>query len=244
VRVRLAQIQEGALFFELPYSLLYLIETFAMKLYYLAGSCALAPHIALELSRLPYEAIRVDRGKQSDKSYLAINSLGRVPALVTTSHGTIIEVPAVLYYIADMVPEHSLMPSSGTRERYEVLRWMAYFSSTIHPAFGRLWRAERFASDAACAASVEQAAATQLGSDFAYIDRQMANRKWIAGTDNLTVADLYLFFFGRLGLRIVPSTRDFPNFHRHTMSVAALEVTKSAMAQQGITLEGPKSGPG
>jgi glutathione S-transferase len=226
------------------YSLLYLIETFAMKLYYLAGSCALAPHIALELSRLPYEAIRVDRGKQSDKSYLAINSLGRVPALVTTSHGTIIEVPAVLYYIADMVPEHSLMPSSGTRERYEVLRWMAYFSSTIHPAFGRLWRAERFASDAACAASVEQAAATQLGSDFAYIDRQMANRKWIAGTDNLTVADLYLFFFGRLGLRIVPSTRDFPNFHRHTMSVAALEVTKSAMAQQGITLEGPKSGPG
>jgi glutathione S-transferase len=229
---------------EILYSLLYLIETFAMKLYYLAGSCALAPHIALELSRLPYEAIRVERGKQSDESYLAINSLGRVPALVTTSHGTITEVPAILCYIADMAPEHSLMPSSGTPERYEVLRWMAYFSSTIHPAFGRLWRAERFASDAACAASVEQAAARQLGSDFAYIDRQMANRKWIAGTDNLTVADLYLFFFGRLGLRIVPSTRDFPDFHRHTMSVAALEVTKSAMAHQGITLEGPKSGPG
>lgn len=229
---------------EILYSLLYLIETFAMKLYYLAGSCALAPHIALELSRLPYEAIRVERGKQSDESYLAINSLGRVPALVTTSHGTITEVPAILCCIADMAPEHSLMPSSGTPERYEVLRWMAYFSSTIHPAFGRLWRAERFASDAACAASVEQAAARQLGSDFAYIDRQMANRKWIAGTDNLTVADLYLFFFGRLGLRIVPSTRDFPDFHRHTMSVAALEVTKSAMAHQGITLEGPKSGPG
>ncbi len=30
-----------------------------MKLYYLAGSCALAPHIALELSGLPYKAIRV-----------------------------------------------------------------------------------------------------------------------------------------------------------------------------------------
>ena len=32
-----------------------------MKLYYLAGSCALAPHIALELSGLRYEAIRVER---------------------------------------------------------------------------------------------------------------------------------------------------------------------------------------
>jgi len=215
-----------------------------MKLYYLAGSCALAPHIALEHSILMYEAIRVERGKQTDTSYLAINPLGRVPALVTTNHGTITEVPAVLSFIADMAPEHSLMPSSGTQERYEVLRWMAYLSSTIHPAFGRLWWADRFASDAACTASVEQAAAAQLASDFAYIDRQLENRKWIAGTDNLTVADLYLFVFGRLGLRIVPSTRDFPHFHRHTMSVATLEVTKSAMAQQGITLEGPKSGPG
>jgi glutathione S-transferase len=215
-----------------------------MKLYYLAGSCALAPHIALELSRLPYEAIRIERGKQSDPSYLAINPLGRVPALVTSSHGTITGVPAVLSYIADMAPELALMPSAGTPGRYEVLRWMAYLSSTIHPAFGRLWRAERFASEANCIGSVENAAATQLASDFAYIDKKVAGRKWIAGTDNFTVADLYLFVFGRLGLRIMPSTRNFPHFHRHTLSIAEFEATKSAIAQQGITLEGPQSGPG
>jgi hypothetical protein len=86
-----------------------------MKLYYLAGSCALAPHIALEHSRLPYEAIRVERGKQTDTSYLAINPLGRVPSLVTTSHGTITEVPAVLSFIADMAPEHSLMHAGTIR---------------------------------------------------------------------------------------------------------------------------------
>jgi hypothetical protein len=34
-----------------------------MKLYHLAGSCALAPHIALEYCGLPYEAIRVERGQ-------------------------------------------------------------------------------------------------------------------------------------------------------------------------------------
>jgi glutathione S-transferase len=96
-----------------------------MKLYYLAGSCALAPHIALEHSGLAYEAVPVERGKQADPSYLAINPLGRVPALVTPSHGTITEVPAVLSYIADMAPDRGLMPSVGTRERYEALRWMA-----------------------------------------------------------------------------------------------------------------------
>jgi glutathione S-transferase len=106
----------------------------------------------------------------------------------------------------------------------------------------RLWRAERFA-DAACIGSVEQSAAIQLASDFAYIDRQIANKKWVTGAD-FSVADLHLFVFGRLGLRVAPSTRDFPNFYRHTLSIAGLAATMSAIAQEGITFEGPKSGPG
>ena len=214
-----------------------------MKLYYLAGSCALAPHIALEHSGLPYEAIRVERGKQTEPSYLAINPLGRVPALVTPSHGTITEVPAVLCFIADMAPDQGLLPRVGTRERYDALRWMAYLSSTVHPALGRLWRAERFASDSACIGSVEQAAATQLASDFAHIDKHLANNKWLAGND-FSVADLSLFVFGRLGLRLTTSTRNFPNFYRHTLSIASMTATLGAITQEGITFEGPKSGPG
>jgi glutathione S-transferase len=214
-----------------------------MKLYYLAGSCALAPHIALELSGLAYEAARIERGKQSEQTYLAINPLGRVPALVTPDAGTITEVPAVLAYIADRAPELGLLPGVRSRERYDALRWMAYLASTVHPAFGRLWRPERFASDGACMSSVEQAAAKQLADDFAYIDRQMAETEWIAGPI-LSVADLHVFVFGRLGLRLTPSTREFPNFYRHTLSVAALAATARAMKQQGVALEGPKSGPG
>jgi glutathione S-transferase len=215
----------------------------SMKLYYLAGSCALAPHIALELSGLTYEVARIERGKQFEPTYLAINPLGRVPALVTADAGTITEVPAVLAYIADRVPKIGLLPGAGSRERYDALRWMAYLASTVHPALGRLWRPERFASDGACMSSIEQAAAKQLAEDFAYIDEQIAEKKWVAGPV-LSVADLHLFVFGRLGLRLTPSTREFPNFYRHTVSVAALTATARAMKQQGIALEGPKSGPG
>jgi len=99
-----------------------------------------------------------------------------------------------------MAPDRGLLPNVRTRERYEALRWMAYLSSTVHPAFGRLWRAEHFAGDAACIGSVEQAAAAQLASEFAHIDKHLANNKWVAGND-FSVADLYLFVFGRLGLR-------------------------------------------
>jgi glutathione S-transferase len=213
-----------------------------MKLFYLPGSCALGPHIALEYSGLSYEVARVERGRP-DPTYLAVNPLGRVPALVTATHGTITETPVVLSYIADVATDYALLPAIGTPERYQALRWMAYISSTVHPAFGRLWRAARFCHDPDCESSVEHAAAAQLADDFEHIDKHISNHRWIAG-DHLSVADFHLFVFGRLGFRVTPSTRDYPGFYRHTMEIASLAATKSAMAQQGITLEGPATGPG
>ena len=214
-----------------------------MKLYYLSGSCALGPHIALEYCRLPYEAVRIERGRQTDPSYLAVNPLGRVPALVTPTHGTITEAPVVLSYIADIAPASGLLPAVGTRKRYEALQWMAYLSTTLHPALGRFWRAARFCDDSSCEQTIERAAATQLADDFAHIERHIANREWFVG-DHLTVADFHLFVFGRLGLRLPANTRDFPNFHRHTLRIAGMSATQNAMAQQGIALEGPHFGPG
>jgi glutathione S-transferase len=211
-----------------------------MKLFYLPGSCALGPHIALEYSGLAYEAVRVERGRQTDPEYLAINPLGRVPALVTTAHGTITEAPIVLSYIADIA---GLLPVIGTPERYEALSWMAFISSTVHPALGRLWRPKRFCDAPACEDSVTRAAAAQLADDFAHIEKHMSKREWVAG-NQLTVADFHIFVFGRLGLRLPANTRDFPNFHRHTLQIASLPATRSAMAQQGIGLVGPASGPG
>ena len=214
-----------------------------MKLFYLPGSCALGPHIALEYCGLAYQAVRVERGSQTDPAYLAVNPLGRVPALVTATHGTITEAPVVLSYIADIDTGRELLPAIGKPERYEALRWMAYISSTVHPALGRLWRPGRFCDHAGCESSVEHAAATQLADDFAHIDKHLSNRRWIAG-DRPTVADFHLFVFGRLGLRLPTSTREFPNFQRHTLEIAGLAAAQSAMAQQGITFEGPASGPG
>jgi len=76
---------------------------------------------------------------------------------------------------------------------------MAYLSTTVHPALGRLWRAARFCDDAGCEQTIEQAAAKQLADDFAHIETHMSNREWIVG-GHLTVADFHLFVFGRLGV--------------------------------------------
>ena len=120
---------------------------------------------------------------------------------------------------------------------------MAYLSSTVHPALGRLWRPERFAVDTTALPSVQKAAAAELAADFAHIERRLEDRQWLVG-DQLSAADFYLFVFGRLGLRLVPSTSEFPNFHRHTVDIARLPAAQRAMSQQGIALQGPQSGPG
>lgn len=214
-----------------------------MRLYYLPGSCALAPHIALEHGGVSYEVVRVERGKQSEPEYLSINPLGRVPALVTPHQAVITEVPAVLSFIADSLPNSGFLPPVGEYNRYDVLRWLGYLSSTIHPAFGRLWRSERFTNEANGGAGVETAAMAQLAIDFTHIDYYLDDREFLVG-NSFTVADFYLFVFGRWGFRLPEPTQKYPNLCRHTLSIADLPATLVAMKQQGITLEGPKSGPG
>ena len=214
-----------------------------MKLFYLPGSCALGPHIALEYPVVLPMRPRASRGAgRLIPTYLAINPLGLVPALVTATAGTITEVPAILSYIADVARATGCCRQLERQNDMRLCVGWRFFRP-VHPAFGRLWRAERFCDDADCKSSVEHVAATQLTNDFAYIEKHLANQQWVAG-DHLTAADFHPFVFGRLGLRLATSTRDFPSFHRHMLEIANLAVTKSAMAQQGIDLEGPPSGPG
>jgi glutathione S-transferase len=214
-----------------------------LKLYYLPGSCALAPHIALEHAGAAYEAVRVERGRQSEPEYLRVNPLGRVPALVTEGETLITEVPAVLSYIADRFPQASLAPPPGASGRYQMLRWMAYFSSTVHPAFGGLWRSEGFTVDKSGMEAVQQSAAARLAEAFSHIDGHLQSSRRFVG-DAFSAADPYLFVFCRWGLRLPRSTRDYPSMYRFFRELAEMPAVSAALAQQAVTLEGPASGPG
>ena len=64
-------------------------------------------------------------------------------------------------------------------------------------------------------------------------------------------ADLYRTMLAYTGTYSVDGNKvtheiecNFPNFYRHTLTIANFPATKSAIAQQGITLEGPVSGSG
>ncbi len=101
-----------------------------------------APHTRSGATRALFEELGVDydmhvlnlkAGETRKPEYLAINPMGKVPAI---RHGEalITEQPAVFLYLADLYPEAKLAPPIGDPLRGPYLRWMVYYGSCFEPA--------------------------------------------------------------------------------------------------------------
>lgn len=207
-----------------------------MKLYYAPGACSLAPHIALEETGLAYEGVRVDlaAGQQRSPDYLALNPKGRVPALDDGGF-VVTENPAVLRYIARQVPSAELWPTDP-RDEARCAEWLAWSSSTVHPAYAHIARAERYATDDAARADVQAKAVETCRALWGEIDARLARGPWALG-ERYSVVDPYLFVFWhwgrgpRLGYDMAA---DFPNFTAHARRMAARPAVQRVLADEAI----------
>lgn len=77
--------------------------------------------------------LNMKTGEQRQSAYLAINPMGKVPA-VLHSDALITEQVAVFLYLADLYPEAGLAPPLGDMRRGPYLRWMAFYGSCFEPA--------------------------------------------------------------------------------------------------------------
>lgn len=77
--------------------------------------------------------LNLKEGQQRQPDYLAINPMGKVPAI---RHGEalITEQPAIYIYLADLYPEAGLAPPIGDPLRGPYLRWMVFYGSCFEPA--------------------------------------------------------------------------------------------------------------
>jgi glutathione S-transferase len=83
----------------------------------------------------PYQlhVINMKAGEQRQPPYLAINPMGKVPAVM---HGDalITEQVAVFIYLADLYPQAGITAQIGDPLRGPYLRWMAFYGSCFEPA--------------------------------------------------------------------------------------------------------------
>lgn len=98
-------------------------------------SRSVGTHALLEELGADYDLHVLDlkAGEQRQPAYLAINPMGKVPAI---RHGDalITEQPAVFMYLADLYPEAKLAPPIGDPLRGPFLRWMVFYGSCFEPA--------------------------------------------------------------------------------------------------------------
>ena len=113
-----------------------------MKLYYSTGACSLSPHIALHEAGLSFEAVLAPTKTHKlldGTDYYTINPLGYVPFLTLDDGKSLHEGPAIVQYIADLVPDKKLAPPNGTYERYKLQEWLTLIGTEIHKTFSPLF---------------------------------------------------------------------------------------------------------
>ena len=77
--------------------------------------------------------INMKAGEQRQAAYLAINPMGKVPA-ITHGDALVTEQVAVFLYLADLFPQAGLAPPIGDPLRGPYLRWTAFYRSCFEPA--------------------------------------------------------------------------------------------------------------
>lgn len=189
-----------------------------LTLYFAPGSSSMAPHIALHEIGVPFEARPLSFAKKEQRAptYLAINPEGRVPALVID--GTVLtEVAAILFYLGRRFPEAALLPHDIEGEA-EVVSWMSFAASTLHPARRH---------------GLEHARPV-----YELADRRLNGRQWAVG--QYSVADIHLFrLFWRFVASLKPDTDLFPNLwahYRRMMARPAVQKTIEIEAAIGYEL--------
>jgi len=82
---------------------------------------------------LELRVVNMKAGEQRQAAYLAINPMGKVPAI---KHGRAIitEQVAIYLYLADLFPEAGLAPVLTDPLRGPYLRWLVFYAASFEPA--------------------------------------------------------------------------------------------------------------
>lgn len=106
-----------------------------ITLFYAPNTRASGVRILLEELRAPYQLqlLNFKAGEHRQPAYLAINPMGKVPA-VQHGEALVTEQGAIFTYLADLFPEKGLAPPTKHPLRGPYLRWMFFYGSCVEPA--------------------------------------------------------------------------------------------------------------
>jgi glutathione S-transferase len=174
----------------------------------------------LEETGRPYRAEIVDYARMKSPDYLAINPMGKVPAL---RHGEtlVTEAAAICAYLADAFPEAGLAPPHGSRLRGPYYRWMFFAAGPLEASI----------TDKALGVEIrpEQVRLVGYGTreqTLAALEDELKRSEYLAG-DRFTAADVYVG--SHVGFGLMFGTIDKrPAFERYWARLSARPAAQRA----------------
>ena len=174
----------------------------------------------LEELGVPYkmERLSLKQGTHKAPEYLAVNPMGKVPAI---KHGdtVVTEAAAICCYLADAFPAAGLAPAIGDPDRGTYLRWLFFSPSCIEPAMG----------DKAFSRPPVPSSAVGYG-DFDTVmeatSQAVSRGDYVLG-DRFSAADVVLGSTLRYGMmfKVIPKRPEFEAYTARLASRAALQRT-------------------
>ncbi|MGB7481623.1 MAG: glutathione transferase GstA [Burkholderiaceae bacterium] len=198
-----------------------------MRLYFAPGACSLSPHIVLREAGLPFQLEKVDlRSKQtaSGTDYRTVNPKGSVPALALDDGQVLTEGPAVVQYLADLVPEKQLAPAAGSMERYRLMEWLNFIGTELHKGFSPLF-------NPAMPQEAKQLTMERLLSRLDYLETRLGGDGFLLGAQ-FTVADAYLFVILRWGRAFDIDLARWPGIDAYFKRVEQRPAVQAALAAE------------
>jgi glutathione S-transferase len=180
-----------------------------MKLYWSPRSRSFSSLWLMEEAGVPYERVLTDisTGAQKTPEYLAINPMGKVPAL-RDGDATMAEAAAICAYVAERYPQARLAPPLGDPLRAKYLYWLFFVPSCVEPAMVQL------------ATKIEMNPVSAGWGDatrvFDVLDGALSksNGQWILG-ENFSAADVMVGSILNFVVRLFKMAPTRPSFDRY-----------------------------
>jgi glutathione S-transferase len=196
-----------------------------MQLYWSPRSRSLTALWLMEETGQPYERVLVDisTGAQKKLEYLAVNPMGKVPAL-KDGEATLAETAAICAYVAERYPEAGLAPPVGDPLRARYLYWLFFVPACVEPAMVQIATKLEINPVAAGWGDAQRV--------FDVVDAALEKGPWILG-ENFSAADIVvgaaLNFSVRM-FKMVPSRPSFDDYIARCIARPAFQVAEKLVS--------------
>jgi glutathione S-transferase len=169
--------------------------------------------ILLEELGAPHElrVVNMKAGEQRKPAFLAVNPMGKVPAL-SDGDATLAEAAAICAYVAERYPQAKLAPPLGDPLRAKYLYWLFFAPGCVEPAMVQV------------ATKIEMNPVAAGWGDaqrvFDVLDAALTKGPWILG-EQFSAADIAIGAGLNFAVRLFKMVPSRPSFDRYIDRCAA-----------------------